>query len=278
MIDFPIRKYMKKKWRARPRARARVFFQDVVEFAGGIRRQKFLPRALREEENVFKTCNFGDGVKAGETRIAKTIRSKSTPGPDKTFIDFRQTCAPQQRIFRLSFWIRAEGPQLWRAERARARARALSTREFLQNSHFLLYNFQNTQGKSCSAPRVWQLCKSWAQSEPISKSYDQNIFASFYSLKMHQKNHIIFELFLQFSRSPGPPVCKPSHMGKCMLKLLIKIDQNPYFQGKHEYLICHMGWLKDRGATDCKNNSIEIYSSTEQKFINFVTTPTTIKL
>jgi len=95
---------------------------------------------------------------------------------------------------------------------------------------------------------------------------------------MHQKNHIMFELFLQFSRSPGPPVCKPSHMGKCMLKLLIKIDQNPYFQGKHEYLICHMGWLKDRGATDCKNNSIEIYSSTEQKFIKFVTTPTKIKL
>ena len=58
---------------------------------------------------------------------------------------------------------------------ARARARALSTREF-QNSHFLLYNFQNNQGKSCSAPRVWQLCKSSARSEPISQSYDQNKF------------------------------------------------------------------------------------------------------
>ena len=63
----------------------------------------------------------------------------------------------------------------------------------------------------------------------ISKSYDQNNFPSFYYLKMHQKTHIIFELFLQFSRSPGSPVCKPSHMGKCMLKLLFKIDQNPYF-------------------------------------------------
>ena len=54
-----------------------------------------------------------------------------------------------------------------------------------------------------------------------------------------------------------------------MLKLLVKIDKSHYFQGKHEYLIRHMGWLKDRGATDCKNNSIEIYSSTEHKFIEF---------
>ena len=59
--------------------------------------------------------------------------------------------------------------------RARARARALSTRKF-QNSRFLLDNSQNNQGKSCSAPRVWQLCKSSAQSEPISNSYDQNKF------------------------------------------------------------------------------------------------------
>ena len=57
---------------------------------------------------------------------------------------------------------------------ARARARALSTRGFHQNSHFLFCNFQNNQSKTCSAPRVWQLCKSSAQSEPISKSYDQN--------------------------------------------------------------------------------------------------------
>ena len=64
---------------------------------------------------------------------------------------------------------------------------------------------------------------------PISKSYDQNNFASFYSLKMHQKHQRMFELFLQFSRSPGSPVCKPCHMGKCMLKLLFKIDQNHYF-------------------------------------------------
>ena len=59
--------------------------------------------------------------------------------------------------------------------RARARARALSTRDF-QNSHFLLYNFQNNQGKSCLASRVWQLCKISAQSEPISMSYDRNNF------------------------------------------------------------------------------------------------------
>ena len=62
---------------------------------------------------------------------------------------------------------------------------------------------------------------------PISKSYDQNNFALFSYLKIHQKNQNMFELFLQFSRSRASPVCKPSHMGKRMLKLLFKIDQNP---------------------------------------------------
>ena len=77
----------------------------------------------------------------------------------------------------------------------------------------------------------------------------------------------MFELFGPFSRSRASPVFKPSHMGKCMLKLLFKIYQNHYFNQKHEYLIRHMGWLKDRGGTDCPNNSIEIYSSTEDEFV-----------
>ena len=86
----------------------------------------------------------------------------------------------------LTFAKRAGGPPApWGGGPcARARARALSTRDF-QNSHFLLYNFQNNQGKSCSAPRVWQLCKSSAQSEPISKSYDQIKFTKVFFLKMN---------------------------------------------------------------------------------------------
>ena len=73
-----------------------------------------------------------------------------------------------------------------RPVRARARARALSTRDF-QNSHFLLYNFQNNQSKSCSAPRVWQVCKSSAQSESMSKSYAQNKFSKQKHVKQHPK-------------------------------------------------------------------------------------------
>ena len=72
----------------------------------------------------------------------------------------------------------------------------------------------------------------------------------------------MLELFGQFSRSRASPVFKPFHMGKRMLKLHFKIDQNPYFQRKHKDLTRHMGWLKDRGGTDCPNNSIQIYSST----------------
>ena len=87
----------------------------------------------------------------------------------------------------------------------------------------------------------------------------------------------MFELFAQFSRSRASPVFPPSHMGKCMFKLLFKIYQIHSFNRKHEYLIRHMGWRKDRGGTDCANNSIEIYSSTEQKFINILKIPTKIK-
>ena len=89
-----------------------------------------------------------------------------------------RTRARVRKILTSIYGIGREGrPRLRGAARARARARAraLSTRDF-QNSHFLLYNFQNNQGKSCLASRVWQLCKISAQSEPISMSYDRNNF------------------------------------------------------------------------------------------------------
>ena len=37
--------------------------------------------------------------------------------------------------------------------------------------------------------------RSWTKSVPISKSYDQNNFASFYYLKMHQQNQSMLKLF-----------------------------------------------------------------------------------
>ena len=139
-----------------------------------------------------------------------------------------KTCAPQRRIFKLSMRIRAGGPQLWRAVRARARARAKYP-GISSKLAFLFYNFQNNQGTSCSAPRVWQLCKSSAQSEPISTSYDENNFASFYPLKMHSKNQMKIEFRLQFSRSQDPPLFKLSHTKKRTLKVQFKIDQTHLF-------------------------------------------------
>jgi len=97
-------------------------------------------------------------------------------------------------------------PRFTRAARARARARALSTREFLQNSHFLFYNFQNNQGKSCSAPRVWQLCRSSAQSEPISKSYDRNNFASFSYSRFSQKYNVMQKIDKKHTAKGGAPI------------------------------------------------------------------------
>ena len=71
---------------------------------------------------------------------------------------------------------------------------------------------------------------------------------------------MIFELFVQISRSRASPVFTPSHTEKCMLNLLLKIYQNHYFHGKHNHLIRHMEWLKDRGGTDCTNNSSDFTS------------------
>ena len=87
---------------------------------------------------------------------------------------------------------------------------------------------------------------------------------------------MISELFVQISRSRASPVFKPSHTEKCMLNLLLKIYQNHYFHGKHNHLIRHMGWRKDRGGTDCPNNSTPIRSGTEQQLIDLTQNQSTI--
>ena len=53
------------------------------------------------------------------------------------------------------------------AGRARARARALSRNQSFKITTFLLVNFKNDQGKSCSVSRDWQPPKISAQSVPI---------------------------------------------------------------------------------------------------------------
>ena len=68
--------------------------------------------------------------------------------------------------------------------RARARARALSTTANHGISVFFKGNPPFNQGKSCSVPRVWQLCKISARSVPVSKRYDQRKFIkNIFSLK-----------------------------------------------------------------------------------------------
>ena len=67
-------------------------------------------------------------------------------------------------------------PAMQGRARARARARALSTTANHGISLFFKGNFRFDQGKSCSVPRVWQLCKISARSVPVSKRYDQRKF------------------------------------------------------------------------------------------------------
>ena len=86
-----------------------------------------------------------------------------------------QSARAAERVL-LVFFERAGGqaPQLWEAwPSARARARALSTNQNFKITTFLLVNFKNDHGKSCSVSRDWQPPKISAQSVPISKSYDQ---------------------------------------------------------------------------------------------------------
>ena len=66
----------------------------------------------------------------------------------------------------------------------RARARALSTTANHGISLFFKGNFRFDQGKSCSVPRVWQLCKISARAVPVLKRYDQTKFIkNLFSLK-----------------------------------------------------------------------------------------------
>ena len=75
-------------------------------------------------------------------------------------------------------------PALEGRARARARARALSTTANHGISLFFKGNPRFDQGKSCSVPRVWQLCKISARSVPVSKRYNQRKFIqNFFSLK-----------------------------------------------------------------------------------------------
>ena len=146
--------------------------------------------------NFFKMIKSGPEIKDLVRKMSAPIKFYRAWTPQKAGLHYIGRNAPDARArknflkrwarahsekYLLTFAKRAGGPPApWGGgpcarARARARARALSTRDF-QNSHFLLYNFQNNQGKSCSALRVWQLCKSSARSEPISQSYDQNKF------------------------------------------------------------------------------------------------------
>ena len=109
-----------------------------------------------------------------------SIRSRSCDRSLKPEHD--TTCAPRSRdrapnfnararknLFYLSFLnVReARPPSSGRPGRARARARALSTKQNLKITTFLLVNFENDQGKSCSVSRDWQPPKISAQSVPI---------------------------------------------------------------------------------------------------------------
>ena len=111
-----------------------------------------------------------DSWKTGGASTANEIRWKSKAWAAPNF-----NARARKNLFYLSFLnVReARPPSSGRPGRARARARALSTNQNFKITTFLLVNFKNDHGKSCSVSRDWQPPKISAQSVPISKSYDQ---------------------------------------------------------------------------------------------------------
>ena len=116
--------------------------------------------------------------------------------------------ARAEELVLLVFFERAGGqaPQLWEAwPSARARARALSTNQNFKITTFLLVNFKNDHGKSCSVSRDWQPPKISAQCVPISQSNDQKPISFNFKERISAQFSHHFLIFFADIPLPRPP-------------------------------------------------------------------------
>ena len=113
----------------------------------------------------------------------------------------------RENVFYLSFLnVReARPPSSGRPGRARARARALSTNQNCKITTFLLVNFKNDHGISCSVSRDWQPPKISAQCVPISQSNDQKPISFNFKERISAQFSHHFLIFFADIPLPRPP-------------------------------------------------------------------------
>ena len=133
--------------------------------------------------------------------------------------------ARAEELVLLVFFERAGGqaPQLWEAwPSARARARALSTNQNFKITTFLLVNFKNDHGKSCSVSRDWQPPKISAQCVPISQSNDQKPISFNFKEPISAQFSHHFLIFFADIPLPRPPSLSAVPYGESRLNLKLE--------------------------------------------------------
>ena len=145
-----------------------------------------------------------DSWKTGGASTANEIRWKSKAWAAPNF-----NARARKNLFYLSFLnVReARPPSSGRPgrARARARARALSTNQNFKITTFLLVNFKNDHGKSCSVSRDWQPPKISAQCVPISQSNDQKPISFNFKERISAQFSHHFLIFFADIPLPRPP-------------------------------------------------------------------------
>ena len=126
---------------------------------------------FNENEQIwgYKLCHMGQRRDRGSLNCKRnSMKIKAWSWPNFN-------ARARKNLLYLSFLnVREARPHSsGRPGRARARARALSRNQNFKITTFLLVNFKNDHGKSCSVSRDWQPPQSSAQSVPISQTYDQ---------------------------------------------------------------------------------------------------------
>ena len=119
------------------------------------------------------------------------------------------------------------------AERARARARALSTNQNFKITTFLLVNFKNDHGKSCSVSRDWQPPKISAQCVPISQSNDQKPISFNFKERISAQFSHHFLIFFADIPLPRPPSLSAVPYGESRLNLKLESRWK-----SHDFQIC----------------------------------------
>ena len=186
---------------------------------------------MKMSRSEARSSAIWDSAETGGPSTANEIRWKS-----KLEVGQISTRARVRTCFTCLFWTcgRPGPPALGGlAERARARARALSTNQNFKITTFLLVNFKNDHGKSCSVSRDWQPPKISAQCVPISQSNDQKPISFNFKEPISAQFSHHFLIFFADIPLPRPPSLSAVPYGESRLNLKLESRWK-----SHDFQIC----------------------------------------